>query len=82
MTRSNSITRCEPMSRKGLRSIFPTLHILNFILPDGIVVESMGGYRAGGLTGPSSVPEPSSLLLLGSGLAGVAGITWKWQRPS
>jgi hypothetical protein len=38
------------------------------------------GARSTCSTAGNSIPAPATLLLLGSGLAGLAGITWRWPR--
>jgi hypothetical protein len=58
--------------------------------PDGKYVEIMDGYLVLGFTSstpappppppPTPVPEASTLLLLGSGLAGLAGVAWRRHR--
>jgi PEP-CTERM motif len=45
------------------------------------VFENWYGFTVGiAGVGPSGVPEPSALLLLGAGLAGLAGVAWRWRR--
>ena len=47
----------------------------------GTDIVGVGTFNAAFSLDGQTVPEPSSLLLLASGLAGLAGVTWRRRRP-
>jgi hypothetical protein len=63
----------------GENTSFDFLHTarLSFVLPEGVTIESMGGYRSAAVL---AVPEPSTWLLLVAGLATVGRLGAR-RRP-